>query len=293
MSAAEIVRSLSFVAWSEVRTALTSVRVVAFASMFGFPTVLLAYALGGAAVGGAPVTFPLWRLGPDGALLALAYGFAPILLPAIPLGLAYDVAKRDLRSGYPETVLTRPVPRWSVALGRTVGLLAACSVLILIVDAASIAALSGATGAAASAGTIAAFVGGTLILGALYLSTGLVLLVVLTPSQFAWLSLPLWAYHHAVRPLGLVIAGQFLQILPIKGPVVFAAAWSDLGTFTGICMGFLAPFAAPGAGLVFLPSVVDLSGSIAFTAVSLAGLPLIGLLVILYLAAVSRMPLGR
>ncbi|MGQ0797570.1 MAG: hypothetical protein ACT4OI_06900 [Methanobacteriota archaeon] len=293
MSAAGTLRSMGAVAWSEVRAAMTSVRVVMFTSIFGFPSVLLAYALGGSATGGAPATFPLWRLGPDGALLALAYGFAPLLLPAIPLGLAYDVARRDLRSGYPETLLTRPVPRWSAVLGRVAGLVAACSVLILIVDTASVAALSGAAGASASTGLSAAFVGATLVLGALYLIAGLVLLVVLTPSQFAWLALPLWAYHHAVRPLSLVISGQFLQILPIPGPVVFAAAWSDLASFTGLYMGLLAPATPPGAGLAILPTVFDFSGSVAFTAVSLAGLPLIGFLVILYLAVVSRMPLGR
>lgn len=284
---------MGFLAWTEIREGLTSLRVVVLTSMFGFPTVLVAYALGGSSAGGASVTFPLWRLGPDGALLALAFGFAPILLPAIPLGLAYDVAMRDLRSGYRETVLTRPIPRWSAALARIFGLLGASAALVLIVDVASLAALSASAGAPASAGLAAAFIGGTLVLGALYLIAGTVLVVVLTPSQFAWLSFPLWAYHQAMRPLGLVIAGQFLLIVPVQGPVMFAAAWSDLATFTGLGMGLLAPFAPPGIGFAVSPSVFDFSGSVAFTAVSIAGLPLIGFLVMLYLAAVSRMPLGR
>jgi len=293
MSAQEIVRSIAYLAWSEARAGLTSVRLIAIASIFGFPTVLLAYALGGSSLGGGTGTFPVWKLGPDGALLALAFGFAPILLPAVPLGLAYDVAKRDARSAYPEMLFTRSVPRWSAALGRILGLVATCSVLILIVAGASVAALSSAAGAAPSAGLVAAFLGSTLVLGAQYVVAGMLFLMVLKPSQLAWISFPLWVYNQAARPLDLVIAGQFLQILPILGPVTFVPAWSDLATFTGMAMGVIAPFAPPSGGLVAPPSVVDLGGSVAFTAVSLAGPIVVGFLVLLYLAAVSRMPLGR
>jgi ABC-type transport system involved in multi-copper enzyme maturation permease subunit len=284
---------MGFLAWTEVRRGLTSVRVIAIASAVGFTTVLLAYALGASATGVPTASFPLWRLGPDGALLALAFGFAPLLLPAIPMGLAYDVGKRDLRSGYPEAVLTRPAPRWTTVLARIGGWVATGCLLIVIVDAACLVALAAATGASPSAGLAAAFVADTLVLAALYLTFGMVLLVVLTPSQFAWLAFPWWAYHQAVRPLALVVAGQFLLILPIRGPVTYATALSDLASFTGIVMGLLAPRVPSDVGFTILPSVVDLTGSVAFAAVPLVALPLIGFFVLLYMGLNARMPLGR
>lgn len=287
------VRSIVNLAWLEFQNSVLHLRFLISTSIVGFLILLFAWRLGLVAAESPPAAFPLWNLGADGALAAHAYGFVPLLLPVIPLVLAYHATKRHEASGFWENLMSRSVPRYVSAFGLFMGLFLVTSVVGLVLGGLSILLINASVGVSVSGGFAAAFLGGCVLLGGLYLGTALVLMRFGTPGQFGWIALLVWAFANGVRNLGFIVSGQFLLIVPIRGPAAYTASFADWLSFTGVYQGMMAPYVPVALGFVTQPSILDLGGTFAFSSISVSGWVWMGFLLLLYLALVLRRPLVR
>lgn len=287
------VRSAGNLAWLEARQSLPHLRFLVSTSIIGFVILLAAWRLGVVAAESPPAAFPLWQVGVDGALAAHAYGFVPLLLPFIPLTLAYQATKRHEASGFWANLMSRSVPRYVSALGVFLGLFLVTSLVGLILGGLSVLLINASVGVSASGAFVAAFLGGCVLLGGLYLGAAMVLMRFLSPSQFGWIAFLVWAAANGVRNLGFIVSGQFLLVVPIREPATFVASYADWLSFTGVYHGMMAPYVPTALGFVVHPSILDLGASIAYSSVALSGWPWMGLLLLLYIALVMRRPLVR
>lgn len=289
-----LIRTLWVLTVHEFRSAVLSVRFVALWILVAIALLPLAYALSAAAVPAPPPGSPLWVRGGDGALAALAFAFIPLFLPDLPVAVATRADMMERKDGFLEVALTRSRPRWAIALGRYLGHLAAVSVAAIVVLLAAIGLIDGKTPGSLSLALIAATIVGVLILMALWLGLTLILMTFLTPGQTRLVALLIWVLFHAIRPTALILGGQFLSIVPIRGPEVFRAGVGDLFSFTGLYQGYLAPFVPDS--LAFAPrsdifaSVWD---SLAYVGIPAASVVLAVALVVMHVGLVQDAPLGR
>jgi ABC-type transport system involved in multi-copper enzyme maturation permease subunit len=234
----------------------------------------------------------VWDRGADGSLVAFAFGLVPILLPALPIALGYDALERDRAGGYTETAMTRRSARWTVALGKFLGVLGAIGFGLLILLVAAILVTVGVVGRPVTAGFVLAFFAGMVFLVGLYLALVLLLSSFLPPTAAGGAAFLAWILFNAIRTGAIVITGQFALIVQISTPQVFVAGWADWGSFTGLYQGFLAHFVPESLRFVVRPEVQDLGGSLAFLSVPMGIAPwLVGLLVV-YLWRRTRTPLA-
>ena len=180
------------------------------------------------------------------------------LLPLIALMLAYDAIVGEAERGTLALLLSYPVARWQVLLGKFLGHLAILAVAVLLgygLAGAAVGLISGAEVAAWLG--LAGLCAGAVLLGAVFLGFGyLVSTLVGERAQAAGLALGLWlvlVVLYDLVLLGLLIADA-QQALP---PPVFTLLLSVNPTdaFRLLTMSFSAPLRDAGglAGLGAAP----------------------------------------
>ena len=295
MRFARDLRTVGAVALKDFRAAVSSWKFLIVSVAAGVILLLLAYGVSSSAIAAqaSAERLTLWQRGAEGAVAAFAFGFLPLVIPLVAVGLSYDARRKDRASGFLETALSRPAPRWAIALGGFLGLFVAISITVLLITLAGIAIIEARLSALPSWDLVAPILIGALLLTALYLGLVLLLTTFLTPGATTSLMVLLWFVFNLTRQTPFIISGQFLLILQIKEAQTFETGWADWLSFTGMYQGFLAPFVPESLVFVVRPVITDLGAALAYQSVLAAGLVWLFALVILYLALVTRYPLGR
>ena len=238
-----------------------------------------------AAVSGLdPATLQLWQRGSDGALTALAF-FMPVILPLVPVVLARENLESDASAGLLALALSKPAPNQFMAGGKVAGLLAALAVPLIPLSLAAAFLIQAVVGEPVDPLLVAAFIGGNLILAALYLLLGLVFGTLLGPGFVGPLSALVWVGSNLLRTTAFVLLGVLIGAISVDTPLTFEYAWFDILSFTGLYQGIMAAFVP--ANLMFviwpidplLPQVVVwanavwISGLLLLFAVLLARIP--------------------
>lgn len=288
-------RGLVAVTWKDFYAVFTRRRFLVVSAIVVVLLALMATGLGYAALGSRGITNPLtlWHRDAEGAVAGFAFAFIPLIVPFVAIEVAYDSRRRNASSGFLETAVTRPVPRWSLAFGKFLGMFLATAIPVLIGTLAGIAVIEALLFATVPSGLIGGVLVGALLVLALYLSLVLVFTLVLPPGATRWLAVVLWVVFNLVRSSAFFVAGQYLLIVQIRGPQTFETGWADWISFTGMYQGFLAPIVPDFLSFVLRPDITNLSGSLAYLSVPAAGLIWLLALLILYAALLHRYPLGR
>ncbi len=292
-----IFRSMAATALENFRETIASRRIIVASVLVGFAFILSAWAFANSAVLASeaetpPTPLALWHMGADGALVSLAYGIAPLVVPLLPIIIAYDTLKKDRTTGFLETAMSRPVPRWGIPLGKFAGIFAAIAIPLVALTFGSAFLIQTIVGAPVPTDFTLDFVASTLFLAALYLSLVLLMGTLLAPSTVPGLYLLLWIAFNTIRTSALIIGGQFLSLLLRGEPLTFRVVWNDLATFTGLYQGLMAVSVPETLNFVIWSGPSNGGALVPYWSVPLGGgLWLAGLLA-LYTLFLTRYPLG-
>ena len=102
--------------------------------------------------------------GPDTGLAFAAVLFVPTILPIVSLALAYDAISREKSEGTLDLLLSKPVSRLGVALGKILGVVGSELVPLLIVVSSSAGLAWGIAGAAPSGSLVFGLLGSAVYL---------------------------------------------------------------------------------------------------------------------------------
>ncbi len=237
-----------------------------------------------AASGLDPATLQLWQRGANGALSALAF-FMPIILPLVPVVLARENLESDASAGLLALALSKPAPNQFMAGGKVAGLLAALAVPLIPLSLAAAFLIQAVVGEPVDPLLVAAFVGGTLVLAALYLLLGLVFGTLFGPGFVGPLSALVWLGSNLLRTTSFVLLGVLIGAFIVDTPLTFEYTWFDIFSFTGLYQGIIAAFVP--ADLMFVTWPVD---SLLPQAVVWASAAWIGGLLLLFAVLLARVP---
>lgn len=244
------------VALMDVRTILTSRRVLIASALVGFIILLTSWGFSQSALeaaeDGAGVQ-ALWDKGADGALASLLFAIVPLILPLLPVTVAYDTLERDRATGLLDLYLTQPSPKPSIAAGKVLGATGAVAVITVPLNLAGALMIQGIVGGSFDPVFQVAFVGFGMVLAVLYLLLALWLGSLATPRTGVALAFLAWAGFNALRPTATLLFGQMIGILPIEETVAFAPTGTDLASFTGLYETLVAAFLPAGLGFVVWP----------------------------------------
>ncbi|HKZ99639.1 MAG TPA: ABC transporter permease subunit [Thermoplasmata archaeon] len=274
-------------AFAYFRSTVTSVRFLIVSIVVGLIAALSSWRLVAFGFGGSPGSSSVWTLSADGALVALAAGFVPLLLPILPTAAAYYAAKRDAETAFLESALTQPVPRWSLGLGRFAGLALAIALVHVVATTVSVLVIYvGAAGTPLTIGLVTAFVAVAVLIGTVYLALAVWLAVFLRPRHLSLLSVPLWVGMNAIEPTALLMTVQALLIVP-EQLLTFGTTWVDFLSVTGLYLGALAP--AVPEQLAFVTG----RDTVAYAGIPYGAGVWLVLLLFLHLLFLSLFPLGK
>ncbi len=109
-----------------------------------------------------------YEYGPDGVLAVSGLVFLPVVLPIMALAIAFDAIARERAQGSLDTLLSKPVSRAGVAIGKLMGVLAALAVPATVIILAAAALVWALTGMVPTGGFLASFLGTVLYLLLVY-----------------------------------------------------------------------------------------------------------------------------
>ncbi len=217
-----------------------------------------------------PDTGPLAQ-GPDFVLLIVAIAFVYLVAPIFAIVIAFDAISKERVQGTLDLLLSRPVSRTGVLLGKFLGAFAAVALPVTLVNLAGIGAISVATGKAPTGTFAAAFLGLALLLIALYVLLQLTLSTLAKTSGTAILfGVLVWLlfnilYNVVVFVVAAVLVPDpeaqfhFLQVAGLGNPsavyqqLISLAAPEGLGGgFGGVALEPIAPASAAVAWFVLL-----------------------------------------
>lgn len=287
-----ILRTLGIVIYNDLKGTISRPKTIVALVLVGLAFLLSAWAIAHStssiSQSGTPPTEPvLWAEGASGAFATLTFGVAPLLLPLLPVTIAYDALERDRKTGFLEMALSRPVSRAGIALGKYISLFVAVGVPVAGLCVASAVLIESMLGEPISNAFLIGFVSASLLLIGLYLSLSMVLTTILPPGSVLGLTFLLWIGFNAVSSAAFIIGGQFFLILPVKEPS-FQATFSDLISFTGFYLGLIALFIPPSLNFVIWPGLEAWQALAASWAVAMAGFPWLGALTFLYVFLFQR-----
>ncbi len=227
----------------------------------------------------------IWQKGAEGALVSLAYWVVPLVFPFLPMAIAYDTLKRDRATGYLETAMSRPVPRWGIAVGKLLGIFAAIAVPVVALGLASAFVIESVLGEPISLTFTLALIGSTLFLVASYLGLILLMGARLTPQAVSGLAFIAWIAFNSISPTAFNIGTQFLSIVSLEESQTFQVALADLASLTGVYQGLLS---------ASVPEALDfvIRSSLPYWSVAVAGSAWLVVILVLYVLFLSRYPLG-
>ncbi len=233
----------------------------------------------------------LWHNGAEGALLALAFGVVPLVLPLTPIVNANDGLQRDRQSGFLEMAMSSRMPRWTVALAKYVGTFLALAISIVVMGLGSVLLIQNIVSSTVEPGLVLAFIGSMLLLTLLYMTLALLLANILSPGIVLGLGILAWIAFNAITPSAFNIAGQFFLVVPIRGPQLFQAAWIHLATFTGVYQGLMTPFVTGSFEFIVRPDVTNWPALVGSWSVVFGSGPWLLTLLLLYIFLFNRMEL--
>lgn len=105
---------------------------------------------------------------PDGALFLVAAGFLYLVAPIFAIVITFDAVTKERVQGTLDLLLSRPVSRTGVLLGKFLGAFGAVAVPLTGVNLVGLGVITATSGEMPSGGFAAAFVGLTLLLIAFY-----------------------------------------------------------------------------------------------------------------------------
>ena len=106
--------------------------------------------------------------GPDTGLTFAAVLFVPTILPIVSLALAYDAISREKSEGTLDLLLSKPVSRLGVALGKILGVVGSLVVPLLIVVFGSAALVWGRAGTVPTGSLVFGLIGSAVYLALAY-----------------------------------------------------------------------------------------------------------------------------
>ena len=273
----------------DLKASVFSPRMALAIAFLAGATLFLAWLVGqsaqqAAASGLDPATLQIWQRGADGALTALAF-FMPVVLPLVPVVLARETLESDASAGLLDLALSKPAPNQFMAGGKVAGLLAALAVPLIPLSLAAAFLIQAVVGEPVDPLLVAAFIGGNLILAALYLLLGLVFGTLLGPGFVGPLSALVWVGSNLLRTTAFVLLGVLIGAISVDTPLTFEYAWFDIFSFTGLDQGFMAVFVP--ADLMFIVGPVD---SLLSQSVVWASAAWIGGLLLLFAVLLARVP---
>jgi ABC-type transport system involved in multi-copper enzyme maturation permease subunit len=111
---------------------------------------------------------PPFSTGPDFVLLIIAGGLAAFVLPIFAIVISFDAVSKERVQGTLDLLLSRPVSRVGLALGKFTGAFSAVAVPVTLVNLVGIGVLTLASGKSPTGSFAGAFVGLSLLLVAFY-----------------------------------------------------------------------------------------------------------------------------
>lgn len=208
----------------------------------------------------------LWEKGANGALTTLSFAVVPLILPLLPVVMAFETLRQDRATGLLDLYLSMPVPKAGIAVGKFLGLLGGLAVVLVLLGGASVILIQLVVGGPIDAGLLAAFILFNLVLGALYLVLTLFLGAVTFPEATIGLAFLAWALFNALQPTGTFLFGQMVGLFRVGEALTFQTVGTDLLSFTGLYASLMAPFvpaelgfvvgADPGSPLAWIPGAV-------------------------------------
>jgi len=108
-------------------------------------------------------------IGPASVIEDMNSLFLPMIVPIVSIAIAYDSVTKEKESNSLFYLLSRPIERWKIAVGKLLGSLAAIAIPMTLVNIASILYIRSITEGDMSFYLLMGFIGGTLGLMAIYL----------------------------------------------------------------------------------------------------------------------------
>jgi len=208
---------------------------------------------------------PLLPIGPDLAVFFMI-GFISLIVPIFSIVVAFDAVSKERVQGTLDLLLSRPVSRTGVLLGKFLGAFAAVAFPVSVVIPAGLAAISLHTGQAPSAVFAATFYAMTLLIVAYYVLLQIIFSTLAKTSGTAVLyGVLLWLLFNVLYGIVTLVIGlaffpdpaaqaEFSRLSTLGNPggiasnVMLGAAPASVGQFLGGAL--LDPWQA-GVGAAF------------------------------------------
>jgi ABC-type transport system involved in multi-copper enzyme maturation permease subunit len=208
------VHGMGIVTVREFTSNLRSVRMLILAVIFSLLVLFIAYvgslfvAFAGPEVGGETIEH-----GPSVILYFLSQ-FIGFIGPIIGLSVSFDLIVREKVQNSLSLLLSRPVSRRSVAVGKFLGATAALAVPVLIVNVVAVVGIVAVSGKGIGALPVAGFLLGTLLFLATYCAFGLLISSVSRTTTTAILAgIGLWFSFWLFLPIASYFLGSSLDLL--------------------------------------------------------------------------------
>jgi len=262
-------RGLPQVAQQEFLVNLRSVRFLIMASVLSLVVVGGAYGVSAAGGGGGPLP-----LGPDLAIFFMI-AFINLIVPIFSIVVAFDAVSKERVQGTMDLLLSRPVTRTGVLLGKFLGSFFAVAFPVTLVLLAGLGIVSAKAGTSPSGVFVATFMAMTLLLIVYYVLLQLIFSSIAKTSGTAVLfGVLVWLLFNFLYGVITLVIG--FAVFPDEASRTDFNRWSTLGNPGGIAAN-ITYGAAPVAIQVFL------QGAILESAVAATG-AIIWLVVLLVLA---------
>ena len=188
--------------------------------------------------------------GPDTTLFFIAAFFMMLIAPIFAIVITFDAISKEKVQGTLDLLLSRPVSRTGVLIGKFLGAFGAVAFPLTVVNLAAIGILSATSGESPTGSFAAAFLGYSLVLVAMYVLLQLIFSSIAKTSGtavlfgvLAWLLFNV-LYNVLTLMVSLAIADdaarfQFSQYSSLGSPsaiytsLIFLAFPGDLGPFFG------------------------------------------------------------
>ncbi len=274
--------------WRDFSQTIRSPRLVGVSILFGFVIVGASYGFGVITLNpeeGAQI----WQKGSDGALVLVAYTLVPIFLPIVPVVIGGRNLLRDWSTGFLPLSISKPVPKWGMAVGKFIGVFAAIALPLMALGIVSGLTVHWVSGFPLDMSLLLAYLVAIVALAALYLGLVLVLGMVVTPQITVYVALLAWAAFNIISPTAFVILGQFTAVIR-DGEMVFQYAWADIASFSGLYHGLLAWFVPEGLDFIRFPEGVS-GGGLLPTIMLWAVIPWVAGLLVVFSILLARIPM--
>lgn len=178
-----------------------------------------------------PVNRPFER-GPDAVLTQVAMVSAPLVVPLFAVVVAFDAVVRERSTGSIDLLLSRPVTRRSLALGKIGGVCLSVLVPVVIVFSMAVVVVAWVSGAPPSGAVVALFFAALTVLILLY-----------TLLQFAFsalaptggtsllLGILSWASFTFLWSVMVFFVASFLAVRDFLTFATHLAAWNPTGVY--------------------------------------------------------------